>query len=448
MGLLDKIVDIFLGGPDNWQERLKDKIKFTSPDGNEFEARWVGSPRSKDKKLAIFAYPKVRGNLVQDLDTNSSRYSITFYFDGPDNDVNARAFYAACDERGLWDIDHPVHGFLGLQLMTVTQNDEPTVSGNVTEINTEWIEPIDETTLKTARELAGIVDGKSNDLNTSALEQFVNGVNQGTETFREGVRTGVRGVQNLSDFALGPLAATVDAVDNTFNAIQDGINDTLNATVLQVRALAGQIQALIQTPYKAKTSIDSRLSDYDNFQIGAFALLPGGSDTTVSDKPTTEAKNQALIAELALSSCLISQAQIATITPISSGGLQTRAQAVETANRLAQILQDITNALDNIQKTFGVNTIDQQYFSQSESYSDAAQVVAYAIQYLLVSAYDLKIEKRFTLDRPRAPIEITITEYGDLGDNDSNFDLFIESNELKDKDILLLPSGREVVVYV
>lgn len=447
-GLIDKVVDIFLGGPNNWEERLKDRIKFTSPEGNEFEGRWIGSPRSKDKKLAIFAYPKVRGNIVQDLDTNSSRYSITFYFDGADNDVTARAFYAACDENGLWDIDHPVHGFLGLQLMSVTENDEPVVSGNVTEINTEWIEPIDETTLKTARELAGIVDGLSNDLNTSTLDQIVNGINQGTEAFKEGVRIGVNGVQNLSDFALGPLAATVDAVDSTFRAIQDGINDTLNATVLQIRALAGQIQALIQTPLLARNSINSRLSNYDDFQEGAFTLLPGGSGTSVSDKPTVEAKNQALIAELALSANIVARCQITTITPIAAGGLLTRAQAVEAANNLANDLQTITNNLDAIQQTFAVNTIDQQFFSQSESYADAAQIVAYAIQYLLVSAFDLKIEKRFKLNRPRTPIEIAITEYGDLGDNDANLDLFIESNGLKGNDILLLPAGREVVVYV
>ena len=43
---------------------------------------------------------------------------------------------------------------------------------------------------------------------------------------------------------------------------------------------------------------------------------------------------------------------------------------------------------------------------------------------------------------------ITIDEYGELGDNDINYDLFISSNNLKGNDILLLEAGREVVVYV
>jgi hypothetical protein len=61
---------------------------------------------------------------------------------------------------------------------------------------------------------------------------------------------------------------------------------------------------------------------------------------------------------------------------------------------------------------------------------------------------NLAIERRFTLDRPRAPIEIAITEYGGLGANDFNLDLFIYSNDLHGKDIMLLARGREVVVYV
>ncbi len=56
--------------------------------------------------------------------------------------------------------------------------------------------------------------------------------------------------------------------------------------------------------------------------------------------------------------------------------------------------------------------------------------------------------KRFTLSRPRAPIEITISEYGELGPEDSYLDLFIASNHLRSDEVILLPAGREVVVYV
>jgi hypothetical protein len=57
------------------------------------------------------------------------------------------------------------------------------------------------------------------------------------------------------------------------------------------------------------------------------------------------------------------------------------------------------------------------------------------------------VEKRFKLSLPRAPIEIVITEYGSLGENDAYLDEFISANDLSSYEILMLPAGREVVTY-
>lgn len=439
---LQDLIDVFLGDAD-WKQRVKPTIQMTSPDGNEFEAKWRGGPRTKEKKLGIFIYPKVRGNVVQDLDVNSTRYSLTIYFDGIDNDINARAFFAAASERGQWKVEHPVHGFMELQLISITENNEPVTSGGVTEINTEWIEPIDPATLQTARELAGIVDSLSTDHDLSAIDQFVNTVNETSETLNATITATTQGIQNVSDYLLSPLAATVDAIDNTFLTIQNSITDTLNATVLQPIALAGQIQQLIQLPLLANNDIVSRTETYQDY-----------ANEIISDLPTAanlKTKNQVGVQELALSASITAVAQIArtgitaalTQLPITS-----RAQAVEMATTVSDFFDTVTNALDNVQSNFDGSPIEKQYFSQSQSYSKAALLMAMTIKMLLLAAYDLKVERKFVLDRPRAPIEIAITEYGDLGENDINLDIFIASNNLKGKEILLLPAGREVLVYV
>jgi len=456
MSIIDDIIDIFNGGPRDWKQRLKDSISFISPEGNEFNAKWIGGPRSIDKKLGIFIYPKVKGNIVQDLDVNSTRYSLTIYFDGPDNDIISRAFFAAARERGQWKVDHPVHGFMGLQLISITENIEPVRSGNITEINTEWIEPIDPTTLQTARELAGINDALANDLDISAVDQFVATVNEASKTLQATIKNTVQGVQNVSDYILGPIAATVDAVNNTFLAIQNGIQDTLDATVLAPISLAGQIQQLIQLPLLANNDIVARNDAYLNFINDIISNLPSKADQ--------ESKNKTVVYELALSAALTAISKIATTgieaskagIPVATGvqsvtvatPVQTRAQAVELAIEISDTFKTVTDALDNVQSSFSNSPIEGQYFSQSQSFSRAALLMSNTMRYLLLSSYDLKIERRFILDRPRAPIEIAFTEYGGPGDNDSNFDLFIASNKLKGKDIILLPAGREVVVYV
>ncbi|MHA1287298.1 MAG: DNA circularization N-terminal domain-containing protein [Candidatus Thorarchaeota archaeon] len=169
-------IDTLESGAVSWQDRLANTIELISPSGKAFSAKWRGNPRTREKRLGIFEYPKVAGNVVQDLGSNSLRQTLNIYFDGRDHDLESDRFFEATKEIGLWDITHPVHGFYGLQLVSVRENDEPITSGNVTEFVTEWIEPIDEVSLETARELAGIVDGLGNDTNSSSSEQFEDGV--------------------------------------------------------------------------------------------------------------------------------------------------------------------------------------------------------------------------------------------------------------------------------
>ena len=60
---------------------------------------------------------------------------------------------------------------------------------------------------------------------------------------------------------------------------------------------------------------------------------------------------------------------------------------------------------------------------------------------------NLLIEKVILISVPTSPLILSIQEYGE-NDIDANFDLFIASNVLKNTEILLLPAGRTVVVYV
>jgi hypothetical protein len=91
--------------------------------------------------------------------------------------------------------------------------------------------------------------------------------------------------------------------------------------------------------------------------------------------------------------------------------------------------------------------IGDQYFGARETEDALADLSAEVAQYLLSIIFDLKIERRFILDRDRSPLEIAITEYGKGGWDDEYFELFIRSNNLSGVDILILPAGREVVVY-
>jgi hypothetical protein len=446
MSILDQIKDRLLGAND-WRARLAGSIQLISPEGNEFTAKWRGSNRSIDKKLGIYVYPKVKGNIVQDLDVNSDVYVTTIFFEGKNADLDSQAFMGAIKQTGPWIVTHPTRGFIELQPIRVTENDQPVDSGGLYAIDTEWIEPIDPETLLTARELAGIIDEQANQLDATVIDQIVANIDASTEALKNAVDQATNIVSNASDLILGPLAATVDAIDNSFNAVQTGIQATLNETVLEVESLGGQIQQLIQLPLLATNDINARLGIYDDLSNEIISKLPTGN--------TAKDKNQIAIYELSLAACLSAYGRIMTtgIVGATAGAperfpIKTRTETVNTAIKTIDFFALVTESLDESQVNFENTPIDLQYFSQSRSFGDALILIGQTVKYLLVNTFDLRIEKRFTLPKPMTPIELTVSEYGSLGDNDELLDFFLTSNELTNTEILLLPPGKEVVVYI
>lgn len=455
--IVDAAVDAFLGGPSNWRDRLGKEIILISPQGTEFFGKWRGGERTLPKKLGVLKFPKVKGDIVQDMDVGSMLYPLVFFFEGENNDIEARAFMQSASENGTWTINHPVYGFLELQLMTVTEAARPVESGNITEITCQWIEPIDPLTLKTARQLAGIIDGKIADLDVNAAQQFADNLLTTSETLRGAIKATTDGINAATEVILGPLFTTVDALDNTVDAIQNGMIDTHNATVLKLDSLAGQVQNLITLPLFANDQLETRLTAYGELISALSNQLPGGSESLLPDTFSDRVKiNSVGTLELGMSAALSAIAKITTTSAVAprgvaaddTGVLSTKAQAIKAIEDLTEFFNAVIDALDGSMELFETNTIDEQYYSQSQSFNDAAALIFLCIEYLLSVAFELSVERRFVIDRPRAPIEITITEYGTLGENDGNFDLFIRSNNLIGKDILLLPRGREVVVYV
>ncbi len=428
-----------------WKARLRPTIKFVSPEGNEFEAFWQQSDNTIDKKLGVFDYPLVRGTVVQDLEASSNRYSIPFGFAGKDSDEEAFRFILACRERGQWAVTHPTEGFLGLQLISITKLDRPVEEGGITRFNSEWIEPIDETTLQTTAELAGLVGNRYFDLNALAADQFVKNIRFSTASQLFAIQQAVSEVTNAVNKVLGPIAQANDAIYSSQLAIQRGIQETFTATIFEPLSLVGQVQNNIQLPARAAQDIKSRLSAYGSLAAELFGLSP--------ENPTVNGRNTVAVQELGLSAILAANAEIAVTGPQkpdspTTGDLQSRVQAVELALDLKAKLLDITDNLDLTQKLFGDNDIDFQYFSQSETYNSAVELTALAQQYLLLAAYDLSVERRFTLEKPKTPLQIVGEEYGSFGaQNDDLIDLFITSNNLRGTEILFLPAGKEVLVY-
>jgi prophage DNA circulation protein len=158
-----------------WKERLATAITFLSPSGQQFVAKWQRNNREAEKMIGEHSFPGRTGTVFQDLATKAGRYPLGFYFDGPDNDLWAAAFFEAFNEIGPWMVEHPVYGLIKLQPLRITEVTDPTDSGNITEFQSEWAEPLDEATLQTARQEWGLIEELQKDLGLVAATDFMGG---------------------------------------------------------------------------------------------------------------------------------------------------------------------------------------------------------------------------------------------------------------------------------
>ncbi|MEE9118931.1 MAG: hypothetical protein V3U02_10120 [Calditrichia bacterium] len=425
----------------SWKDRLQPNVTLISPEGIVFKPSWVGDPRSFTKNVAIFDPPGVKGVSFQDLEFGLTRTPLTLYFGGDDNDIEAERFFEICKQKGEWTITHPVRGTLVLQLSSVSEGLAPVESGGITVVNTEWYESgVLAAIPLSLPEQASNVIAKGTLTNIASSAQFVSNTVIDKPSLISKFANEVSDIADYVREGVGDLTDKIAEANAFINSVRRGITQTLSADVIGVEALAGQIQTLIQSPSVIPVDLITRLNVYSDMINDSFSEIIFPDVKTGSG---IEDKNRASAQELFLVSAMVAECEIAV-----SETLETREQSLEVAEKLIDDFNTIVNNLDTVQGHFDDNTIDLQYFNQSESYIELMQAVALAVAYVLRASFELAIEKRIILKRPRAPVEIAITEYDGPGIDDANIDLFLFSNNIHGRDILSLKAGTEVVVYV
>jgi hypothetical protein len=457
MSIFDDVVsgiaDAFFQTGANWRERVGDAtIKLVSPEtSSEFSARWIESQKGADKKLGLFDYPNIQGTIAQDLKSTSNRFSITFRFiDYENHDLQARDFFAiAARESGQWSINHPIYGLLGLQLIAIREGQSSSVGG-FTEVSTDWIESIDEDALLTTRELAGLVDGQCSLVQLNSIEQFVNTCDQTSKAFRAAIENTVNGIENVVDFVLSPLFAVEDLVSSAMNTVSFGIQGSLDAVLLPLTELAGQVQNLVNIPLLATRDTKTRITKYATLRSSLETLLPGENVPTAQTPiggaivPTwasaREKRNSIVTAELASVSSIVAFSQIL----LTADDINTRSKALDLSQQLVNAFSDLLTAYDAQQEAQETVPLEDQYFSNSSVYTDLAKLVSLTLEYNQALIGDLRIEKKITLKAPQSAAKLCIEEYGTL----DKYDELIASNNLKSSEILWLPAGKEIIIYI
>ena len=412
-----------------WTDRLRKFIKFVSPSGLEFTPLWKGNEISSKKRLGRHAYPNLDGEVVQDLGMDSRDAPLTVYFDGPDNDKDAKAFENALYEPGIWKVIHPVYGLLFLQLVTYKLKPDPVESGNVTDFETSWIEPASDEDVAAECDPAAEVEAAVEAFKEASLKDAAamalnraSKANAAAGALRQGVNA---------------VKATIKSANARINAIQAQINDFATSAYLDIASIAGGITELLEAPGLVANSISSKIAMFKSLGEKIFSCLPG-TGTYAANR-----KNIALSGQLFLNAITVGLAKT-----IVSNMPESRREALAALNEYQKFTSEAEGALDGSATLTADEKIEDQFVPRASSREALATLNSAVARYVMRALFDLKIERRIVLDRPRAPLEIAITEYKASGENaDYYYELFCRTNDLHRLEMLLLPAGREVVIY-
>lgn len=418
-----------------YTDRIQPQITLTSPSGLVFTAKWVGDDISAEKDLGIFKTPGVVGVKIQDLELGAKTFPLTIHFDGPDHDKDAERFTTALAENGSWTVIHPVKGEKTLQLVSFSEQVRPVTSGGITTVPTEWLEVTGDSGVVSSAQLSGLAIAQDVVLQSTGSDQLSTVVSLDTADKAGKFKTATENVVTAFDTTLANITDTVAEVQAQADSIKRGIDVTLSEIPIDILSIAGQVQALVGLPNLVVMDLNAKVETYARF-AGQILDFSPESDSVANI-------NTAAVQELALTAAL-GAVGVASV----SSALSSRQSVIDSIESNLALFDDITNGLDEIQEIYAGNLLSRSYFSQSDTYPDAAQMVGVTVAYLIKSVFDLSIEKRIILDREWNPVMIAMQEYGGPGEDDFNIDLFYSSNALAGDENYLLPVGREIVVYL
>jgi len=418
----------------SWKDRISEFVVLTSPSGQVFNAIWRSATRQFNKKVGIFSYPDVNGTVTQDLKSDDFIFPLDLFFTGQDHDiVGAQFVQTLFAESGPWDVRHPVWGFQKLQLLSATETVDPVGNGNMTQVSTQWQKDSGESATISQAQSANEVIANIDNFNQSSISGFEDSVDISTAETRQSIITAARNIFSLSKSSLSELAKNDEDIFNLFSSIEAAFLNTINSPIFDPVAMVGQLINYIQVPVYAIDSIKVRISIYNDLlnQLLNF-VIPDSS---------IESKNTALTNEIAAGSAVAG-----AILSSVSGELQNRNDSVLVIGSIISMFELMTNSFDNQQVLFNSSPIDLQYISQSTTYPQLFNSLFTAVRSLLNNSTNLKIEKIIILESQTSILTVCANSYGNL--DNGTIDFFIETNDLHGNEILLLPAGREVSVFI
>lgn len=405
-----------------WTDRIQ-TAAYISPSGTRFEFEYENVSIESDKKTGTFIFPELNGQYIQDLGRSGRRFPFNIFFSGSEYDIDSNSFFQALEEKGIGTLEHPLYGVRKvIPTGTIQRRDDLVTAANQAIFTITFSETIvninfPSSDLNDKTDIQNSVSELGDDLS----EQYTNNMNLDDAGDAVNAQNDLLDKKDALTQILENLSSINEDIENSMNTISNSLDNDVVNMIINPGGIADQIITLVNTPSNIVTNIETMIEGYGSV---IDMILPniGMIEANENDYHNSNLILCASLGAIALS-CLNAE-------------FFNRPQAIETADKIIDIFDNISEYIDNQIIGLEINDTGEMYTTLQDVYSKT-------LGYLVRLSFDLPKKIYLTLTEDRQIIELVSELYGDL----NMIDFFIQTNDLTTDEIEILPLGMEVIYF-
>ena len=404
----------------NWQDKLQN-IQFTikTGDGKEWFPLFKTGEKSKEFNTSIYDFIDVPKSLVERKQPKSSKYPLTFWFDGENHVDTAEEFERSANDNRYWTITHPYYGTIKGQPLSITRND---ANLNITEISVDFWESIVFDFPKSNLSIQDNTLVKNESILDSCAVSYSGRKVQSTED-----------IQKNKDATL-LISKSFEKLqgDDTFSDYQNAVSTALKANDKLLTDSFDAIlktQVLINLPSRYERTVKDKISAYKSVFSSLSTIL-----NTVADKLFYESTGASSI------SCYCN----AAVNYEFGVDYVTASEVESVASDLIQIYDSYLQLLDSASTSNYV--VEVGYQPNPIVQTQLNDLVMYTLANLYSLAFEAQQERIVYIEKDTNIVLLTHRYLGLA--SDENIETFREINDIKLKELFKIKKGRKIKYYV
>lgn len=422
----------------NWIEQLNNvEVAITTGDGQVYRPLWKEAKRSRNYNTAAYNFIGVAGTLIDRKLPEGNQYDLSIIFQGDTHLDVAQRFQNSADDPRAWVITHPYWGDITVQPMSL-EEDKSVLNNTIFKVKV-W---------ETISSIYPIQTQYSNDRVVELAAE-------------------------VSELAAESLANDIPTIDSqlrtTLLKIMDVINKiaaagaVIGAKLAKFKQMVAKAKRLISDATQLAVNVFRAVINTINFAVQVvqsvkdrIAILKELKNKLTSILFKKKTKNNVLVYE-GVTSGLVALIASSAMTPNTYGETTPEGELITTSDYIMR--NDVIEAVDSVRSEYEdylINLDESQalrsdivgtFTPSTEINQSLNSCIMEALCNIYDYAFSAKQERVIYLEKDSNPIIQAHRFYG-LDILDKTLQFFIDSNSIRNGELIQLRKGRKLLYYV